>query len=275
MKRTKIDWAESTWNPITGCTGPAGDGWTCRYCYAERFARRMAGRFGYPSAFPDGDPFAPTFHPDRLSEPSDVQRPTTVFAGSMGDTFGPGVDPGWIDQVGTAMAMAPHHRYLLLTRHPSRYALLPALPEYIEVWYGTTITGGEVLDEKRLEDLLAFGQVLEADAVSRRLWVSVEPLLATPEYSLLRRMHGLGWVVMGALSGQTDDARMEQVEVRRAVALVKSAAADAPLFLKRSMHAATGWNCIRQDTPWDGAASHVAELFATKKIGLPMTVCPR
>lgn len=36
MKKTKIDWADSTWNPVTGCLHG------CDYCYA----RKIANRFG-------------------------------------------------------------------------------------------------------------------------------------------------------------------------------------------------------------------------------------
>lgn len=38
---TKIEWADSTWSPITGCT-KISEG--CRNCYAKRMAKRLAGR---------------------------------------------------------------------------------------------------------------------------------------------------------------------------------------------------------------------------------------
>lgn len=53
-----IGWCDLTINPITGCRNG------CKYCYAERFAKRLAGRAGYPAE----DPFQPTFHPDKLEK---------------------------------------------------------------------------------------------------------------------------------------------------------------------------------------------------------------
>ena len=33
-----IEWTESTWNPVTGCTKVSAG---CAHCYAERMARRL------------------------------------------------------------------------------------------------------------------------------------------------------------------------------------------------------------------------------------------
>ena len=38
MSETKIEWTESTWNPVTGCTKISAG---CANCYAERMARRL------------------------------------------------------------------------------------------------------------------------------------------------------------------------------------------------------------------------------------------
>lgn len=43
MKKTKIDWADSTWNPVTGCLHG------CEYCYAKA----IANRFGWHANEPD------------------------------------------------------------------------------------------------------------------------------------------------------------------------------------------------------------------------------
>ena len=37
MKKTKIDWCDSTWNPVTGCLHG------CEYCYARKIAERFGG----------------------------------------------------------------------------------------------------------------------------------------------------------------------------------------------------------------------------------------
>lgn len=36
-RETKIDWADSAWNPVTGCRH------NCEYCYARKIARRFGG----------------------------------------------------------------------------------------------------------------------------------------------------------------------------------------------------------------------------------------
>ena len=36
-KKTTIDWADSSWNPVTGCRH------NCNYCYAQKIAGRFAG----------------------------------------------------------------------------------------------------------------------------------------------------------------------------------------------------------------------------------------
>lgn len=35
--KTKIDWCDSTWNPVTGCRHD------CAYCYARKIAERFGG----------------------------------------------------------------------------------------------------------------------------------------------------------------------------------------------------------------------------------------
>lgn len=37
MKKTKIDWCDATWNPVTGCLHG------CEYCYARKIAERFGG----------------------------------------------------------------------------------------------------------------------------------------------------------------------------------------------------------------------------------------
>lgn len=37
MNKTKIEWCDSTWNPVTGCRHG------CPYCYAQRIAKRYGG----------------------------------------------------------------------------------------------------------------------------------------------------------------------------------------------------------------------------------------
>jgi len=111
---TQIEWAEETRNPVTGCTkiSPA-----CDHCYAERMAKRHAGRFGYPEA---PNTFRVTLHPDRLGQPLRWRKPRRIFVVSMGDLFHPDVPFDYIAAVYGVMAACPQHTFMLLTKRPRR-----------------------------------------------------------------------------------------------------------------------------------------------------------
>ena len=129
-----IGWCEETWNPITGCT-PISEG--CRNCYAQRMAKRMAGRFGYDAEHP----FRPgTLHPEQLDKPDKWKKPRKIFVCSMGDLFHEAVPDEEIDKVIQEAALCvsgwvpkveepedeedytywPGHTFLLLTKRAGR-----------------------------------------------------------------------------------------------------------------------------------------------------------
>ena len=154
MKKTTIEWADMSWNPVTGCYHG------CPYCYAERIANRFKDKsqsqdgvlfdlhegvkdsMGRKDPYPYG--FRPTFFRYRLDDPQKVKGPRRVFVCSMADLFGEWVPDEWITRVFDACKAAPQHTYLFLTKNPERYSdlmekgLLPDLPNF---WYGTTVTG--------------------------------------------------------------------------------------------------------------------------------------
>lgn len=168
--KTKIDWADATWNPVTGCLHG------CEYCYARRIAERfrpeyVSGMYGtnesevssrtnyelkepmrrcrYESdgvkllyektAYPFG--FVPTFHRYRLEEPQRWKKPRNIFVCSMADLFGDWVPDAWIAEVFAACEKAPQHRYLFLTKNPGRYCHLERaglMPKSDNQWFGAT-----------------------------------------------------------------------------------------------------------------------------------------
>lgn len=113
MKRTRIEWAETSWNPATGCTklSPA-----CDHCYAEAMSRRLKGRYGYDA----DEPFRVTLRPERLVQPFVVPTPQVVFVCSMGDLFHKDVPDDFIAAVHGVMSMAGQHTYQLLTKRADR-----------------------------------------------------------------------------------------------------------------------------------------------------------
>ena len=132
-----IEWTDSTWNPVTGCT-KITDG--CKNCYAARLAERFRGVAGHP--FENG--FDITLKPHKLDQPIRWKRPRTIFVNSMSDLFHKQVPTEYIDQVFDVMEQADHHRYQVLTKRSSlmrnylrlRYADRAA-PEHI--WLGVSV----------------------------------------------------------------------------------------------------------------------------------------
>ena len=113
MGKSKIEWTDKTWNPVTGCTKVSAG---CKNCYAERMSKRLAGRFGYPA----DDPFKVTLHPGRLEEPLRWRKPCRVFVCSMGDLFHDDVPDDFIDYVFAVMALVEKHTFIVLTKRPKR-----------------------------------------------------------------------------------------------------------------------------------------------------------
>lgn len=165
MNRTKIEWTDYTWNPITGCLGG------CSYCYA----RKMAHRFGQS--------FVPTFHPERLEEPARLRKPSKIFVCSTSDLLGNGVPADWRLKVAGAMLGAPMHAYQLLTKRPDRYTEMLSRPNW---WRGATAT-----------DQASWDRACAAlRPISGIRWISAEPLLGRIELEDWVP----DWVVIGLLS---------------------------------------------------------------------------
>src|SRR3990172_6447199 len=108
MGDTKIEWAEKSWNPITGCS-PVSAG--CENCYAARMIGRSLPKMGHRGPFSSVQ-----FHPDRLDQPLRWKRPRRVFVCSMGDLYHPEVKEDWRNQVLKMTSLAPQHTYMVLTK---------------------------------------------------------------------------------------------------------------------------------------------------------------
>jgi len=173
MGTTKIEWAEKSWNTITGCT-KVSEG--CKNCYAERMAKRLAGRYGYPK----DAPFRVTFHPDRLDQPLRWKKPSTIFVCSMGDLFHESVEPRDIDAIFDVMFEAKQHTFLVLTKRPQN--IQEKLYGITEEWPCRELGGGDYLPNVHIgvtvenqDAMWRVGELLKIPAAGR--WVSVEPML--------------------------------------------------------------------------------------------------
>ena len=171
MNRTKIEWTDYTWNPITGCKHG------CPYCYARNIAKR------FPRAFPNG--FEPTFHANRLREPLGLKKSAKIFTVSMGDMFGEWVPEDWTTPIFQVMGSCKQHIFQILTKNPARINTVISGDLYSpNIWLGTSVENCRAL--YRIDDLQKVPQF--------KKFVSFEPL---QEY-IVPNLTGIDWVIIGA-----------------------------------------------------------------------------
>ncbi len=184
--RSAIEWTDTTWNPVTGCTKISAG---CDNCYAARFSERFRGVPGHP--FETG--FDLTVRPERLSQPLGWKRPRMVFVNSMSDLFHKAIPPAYVAAVFDTMEQADWHTYQVLTKRSSllqqfvnnRYHDRP-VPR--QIWLGVSV------EDKKAATRIAHLQ--QANASVR--FLSIEPLLA-PVGRL--DLTGIDWVIVGGESG--------------------------------------------------------------------------
>lgn len=250
-RKTLIDWADASWNPVTGCKHG------CEYCYARGIARRFGckinGDMGTalavlekPYVSMDGvtNPypyeFLPTYHKYRLDIPQTWKRPKNIFVCSMADLFGDWVPDDWIDQVLTACLAAPQHRYLFLTKNPKRYDQLARdgiLLDNDNFWYGTS-----------------------TPTPTTRFWfsdkhntfTSIEPILKPfgyckwHDYEIPNKPK---WAIIGAETGNRKGKVIPQKEWISYFA--ESCRENGiPVFMKESLRGIMGED-FRQEFPWE------------------------
>lgn len=214
---SKIEWTDSTWNPVTGCT-PIREG--CKNCYAKRMAQRLGGRCGYDA----DDPFMVTMHPDKFSLPFKWKKPRTIFVCSMGDLFHEDVKYLDINKIFEVMCKANHHVYILLTKRPERmknYILGFDQASYIKR-FRHLILGVSISTQRDADDFIP--HLLDTPA-ARRV-VSAEPLLG----NIKLPANLLDWVICGGESG-ANACPMHPDWVRSI--RDQCQAAGTPLFFKR------------------------------------------
>ena len=111
-ENSTIEWTDTTWNPVTGCTKISAG---CDNCYAARFSERFRGVPGHP--FESG--FDLTLRPERLPHPFDWKKPRMIFVNSMSDLFHKAVPKEHIARVFDTMERADWHIYQVLTKRSS------------------------------------------------------------------------------------------------------------------------------------------------------------
>jgi protein gp37 len=262
--KTKIEWTDSTWNPVTGCTRVSPG---CTNCYIDwappfrindRHFRDAAGERSHAI----GSTTGVLLHPERLDQPLRWKRPRRIFVNSLSDLFHDAVSDEYIARVFAVMALADQHTFQLLTkRHGRMRSLLSSAwfedqvralademaHEFItyplpNVWVGVTVE-----DQERAD--LRIPALLETPAAVR--FLSVEPMLGPvdigewasfghcPEHDFsggfcVQRKHPgvahIDWVICGGESGP--NARMMQRDWARSLR-DQCTTADIPFLFKQ------------------------------------------
>lgn len=186
-----IEWTESTWNPVTGCSKVSPG---CAHCYAETLSRRF-GRTTRPWT-PANARENVVVHPDRLTQPLRWRRPRMIFVNSMSDLFHELVPPRFVCSVFEVMASAQRHTFQILTKRPDRaLKLASTLPWPSNVWLGVSIENSKYTSRA---DTLR-----EIPATVR--FISAEPLLGSLFEDGRRRaplsLAGITWLIAGGESG--------------------------------------------------------------------------
>jgi len=180
--KSSIEWTESTWNPVTGCT-KISDG--CKHCYAERMALRLKA-MGQPN-YVNG--FSVTLQEQMLELPLKWKKPQMIFVNSMSDLFHEDVPEEFIYQVFDIMQQTPWHSYQILTKRGERLQeLSPQLPWNDNIWMGVTVESAKYVG--RIDNLRLTGAKIK--------FVSFEPLLSEITDLDLR---GINWAIVGGESG--------------------------------------------------------------------------
>lgn len=179
---SSIEWTESTWNPVTGCTKVSLG---CKNCYAERMAKRLKA-MGQPN-YKNG--FNVSMHKHALDIPLSWKKPQVVFVNSMSDLFHKSVPEKFILSVFDVMCKADQHVYQVLTKRSERLLEFDKkLPWSNHIWMGVSVENQDCVD--RIDHLRKTSASVK--------FLSVEPLIG-PIKNL--NLEGIDWVIVGGESG--------------------------------------------------------------------------
>ena len=182
MSKSSIEWTESTWNPLTGCTKISPG---CKHCYAERMAIRLQamGQRNYRNGF------RLTLHENVLEAPLKWRKPQLIFVNSMSDLFHKEVPLDFIQKIFEVMRQAYWHQFQILTKRSDRLAdCSPWICWPPNVWMGVSVENQDYTF--RIEHLRLSGAKVK--------FLSLEPLLGPLPNLDLR---GIDWVIVGGESG--------------------------------------------------------------------------
>lgn len=275
MNKSKIEWCDHTWNPITGCAHG------CTYCYARTMTARFAGDIrlnkmckadyiaeeapdgtklyildkpmlnetGHRLVYPFG--FEPTYHRYRMDYPQKLKMGNNIFVGAMADIFGDWVPDEWIEEIMNVCEENPIHNYLFLTKNPKRYTEIGVPAGLENMWYGTTITCDT--DADRFNYLPA----------GCNTFVSIEPLMGdiVSKHNVMFRQ--VRWVIIGAETGRNKNKVVPESQWIKDI-VEKADYYSVPVFMKDSLIPIVGEENMRRDFPRQLLEKTISEKMQNK-----------
>lgn len=218
---SKIEWTESTWNPVRGCTR-VSEG--CRFCYAERIAARFSDDGMAYEGLAKNTKAGPRWTQkvkvvrEVIKAPLKWKKPRRIFVNSMSDIFHEKILLSDIQEIFDVMEEANWHQFQLLTKRAERLLEYNSeLPWPPNVWMGVSVEDEQVMH--RIDALR------QTDAQIK--FLSLEPLIGPlPDLEL----SGIDWVIVGGESGPgarpMDEAWVLAIRDR-------CAEAEVPFFFKQ------------------------------------------
>jgi protein gp37 len=208
---SSIEWTQSTWNPLTGCTKISPG---CKHCYAERMAKRLQA-MGQPN-YVNG--FELTLHDHVIELPLRWKKPQTIFVNSMSDMFHKNVPLEFILRLFEVMRQASWHQFQVLTKRSDQLLRLDKFIDWPEnVWMGVSVENSEYAF--RVNDL--------RHTHAKVKFLSLEPLLGPLDKLELK---GIDWVIVGGESGPKARPMAENWVT---TILDDCTAANVPFFFKQ------------------------------------------
>ena len=209
--KSAIEWTESTWNPVTGCTKVSPG---CAHCYAERMAKRLKA-MGQPN-YANG--FKLATHEHTLELPLKWKSPQVIFVNSMSDLFHKDVPVDFVIKAFDVMNRADWHIFQILTKRSARLLELNHHLQWgVHIWMGVSVETAKYAG--RIDHLRETGACIK--------FLSLEPLLGPlPNLDLA----GIDWVIVGGESGpgarSMDPAWVTEIRAQ-------CIEADVPFFFKQ------------------------------------------
>jgi protein gp37 len=179
MSKTKIEYGDRTWNPLTGCTIKSEG---CVNCWAATMAKRLRamGRPEYQDVVDDRGHWTGliTIVPERLIEPLTWRKPQHVLVEFMGDLFHEKVNLPFLKNIFDVMKETRQHVYQTLTKRPEN--MKAALHFSVYAPLPNVILGVSIENQKRADERREF--MRELSQAGWRTWVSYEPALGNVDW---------------------------------------------------------------------------------------------